>query len=66
VRGIGWVSIKNWLKLMPWSNFEYLNLGLTNGSEVVITSLMMIPTDLHALLAKFEIIHNKKVIPTIR
>ena len=66
VRGVEWISIKNWLKVMPWSNFEYLVLELVNGKKVIITSLMMAPAQLHSLLDRFELIEDKKIIPTIR
>lgn len=66
VRGVEWISIKNWLKIMPWSNFEYLVLELVSGKKVIITSLMMAPAQLHSLLDRFELIENKKIIPTIR
>jgi hypothetical protein len=33
VRGVEWYSIKNFLKIMPWSNFEYLVLELITVAE---------------------------------
>ena len=66
VRGVEWYSIKNFLKIMPWSNFEYLVLELDNGSRAIITSLIIAPAQLHAVVSRFEVIHHKKVIPTIR
>jgi hypothetical protein len=66
VRGVEWYSIKNFLKIMPWSNFEYLVLELDNGSRAIITSLIIAPAQLHAVVSRFEVIHHKMVIPTIR
>jgi hypothetical protein len=66
VRGIEWYSIKNWLKLMPWSNFEYLALEMKNGRKLIIPSVIMAPTQLQNLLAKFEVIHIKKFFPSIK
>jgi hypothetical protein len=66
VRGIEWYSIKNWLKLMPWSNFEYLALEMKNGKKLIIPSLIMAPAQLQNLLAKFEVVHIKKFFPAIK
>jgi hypothetical protein len=65
VRGIEWYSISNFLKLMPWSTFEYLVLELKNGKCVKIPSLIMAPAQLHTFLQQFEVVHKKKFIPTI-
>jgi hypothetical protein len=65
VRGVEWHSIKNSMKLMPWSNFEYLVLELSNSKRLIIPSIIMAPAQLHTLLQQFEVVHKKKFIPAI-
>jgi hypothetical protein len=66
VRGIEWHGIKNSLKLMPWSSFEYLVLEFKNGNTLVIPSVIMAPAQLSHFLLNFEVIHIKSFFPTIK
>lgn len=61
-----WYSVKNSLKVVPWSNFEYLALELRNGTRVIIPSLIMAPVQLHTVFSRFEVVPKKKVIPIIK
>lgn len=63
---VEWYSIQDSMKMMPWSNFEYFILVLRNNSKVVVTSLMIDPRQLLSVLSNVEIIHYKKIIPTIK
>lgn len=65
VRSVQWVSSKNFLKMMPWSNFEYFVLEGRNGTNLVITSLMITSIELQSMVSSLALTPRKKNIPTI-